>query len=86
MRKNYVSAAFLAAVLMMSSTPVFASAKIMPDGGLFDAQYYASANADVAGAVGTDENALYRHYLLFGKGEGRSPVRPSGEGISANIR
>jgi hypothetical protein len=51
----------------------FAQEKTMPDGGVFDAEYYAANNPDVVAALGTDENVLYQHYLNFGKKEGRLP-------------
>lgn len=37
----------------------------------FDATYYAQTNPDVVQAVGMDANALYQHYVTFGKAEGR---------------
>lgn len=52
---------------------VNAAPKTMSDGGTFDAEYYASHNPDVVAAVGNNEEALYNHYLQFGKKEGRIP-------------
>lgn len=52
---------------------------------VFDAIYYAQAYPDVVAAVGTDPNALYKHYLIFGRGEGRYPTNPEMNGISQNI-
>jgi len=43
----------------------------MADGTMFDAQFYAQTYVDVANAVGTDEAALYNHYVNHGKAEGR---------------
>ncbi len=40
---------------------------------LFDAEYYASMNPDVVKAVGTSKEALYQHYINYGKAEGRKP-------------
>ena len=54
----------------------FASPKTMPDGTVFDAEYYAKTYPDVVSAIGTDENALYQHYVMAGKAEGRHPVTP----------
>lgn len=48
----------------------------MPDGTVFDAEYYAKTYPDVVSAIGTDENALYQHYVMAGKAEGRHPVAP----------
>ena len=64
------------AVLVMNSLVVFAAPKKMPNGEIFDATYYATANPDVAKAVGNDEAALYGHYVKYGKAEGRVPVAP----------
>ena len=56
--------------------PVNAQPKRMPDGTFFDAEYYAECNPDVAEVYGTEEEALYRHYRLFGMKEGRLNVAP----------
>ena len=50
-----------------------AAPKTMPDGGIFDAEYYAQNNPDVVAVLGTDENVLYQHYLTSGRLEGRKP-------------
>ena len=54
-----------------SSVSVLAAPKKMADGTMFDAQFYASQYPDVANAVGTSEEALYKHYVQYGKAEGR---------------
>lgn len=46
----------------------------MPDGTVFDAEFYAETYPDVKDAVGSDETALYDHYVNYGKAEGRKPV------------
>ena len=38
---------------------------------VFDANYYASKNADLKAAFGTDAQKLYNHFLDFGIKEGR---------------
>ncbi len=43
----------------------------------FDAEYYAQTYPDVANAVGTDRDALYNHYVTFGKAEGRLACAPT---------
>ena len=53
-----------------------AAPKTMPDGGMFDAEYYAQNNPDVVAVLGTDENILYQHYLTSGRLEGRQPYAP----------
>ena len=60
------------AVLFFSTT-AFAIPKTMPDGQIFDPEYYAQNNPDVVAAFGTDESMLYLHYTTFGKNEGRLP-------------
>lgn len=69
-RKRLVTAvlAMTAAVGVMLFTPVKAEAA-----GKFDPAYYAAAYPDVAAAVGMDANALYTHYVSFGRLEGRLP-------------
>lgn len=47
--------------------------KQLEDGTFFDAAYYAATYPDVAAALGTDEAALYNHYVSYGKAEGRFP-------------
>ena len=37
----------------------------------FDASYYASKNPDVVAVYGTDARNLYKHYVDYGRGEGR---------------
>ena len=63
-----------AAVLILFFLPGMqadARTKVMPDGRLFDAVYYAAAYPDVVAVYGTGEAALYQHYVLFGRAEGR---------------
>ena len=64
---------------------VQAQPKRMPDGTIFDAEYYAERYPDVAEAYGTEESALYRHYLLFGKDEGRLAVAPGVDTSSLSV-
>ena len=56
-----------------------AAPEVMPDGNIFDAEYYAENNQDVVNALGTDKTLLYQHYVMFGKAEGRLPYDPSVE-------
>ena len=67
-------------VLAGSALPAMAAPETMPDGGTFDAEFYAATYPDVAAAVGTDTNTLYQHYLLAGKAEGRLPYAGAGGG------
>ena len=80
MRGNLSTIKRVLAVTLVSSTllapmGVYAAPKTMPDGGTFDAEYYAQNNPDVVAALGSDENVLYQHYLKYGKAEGRAPYK-----------
>jgi len=67
----------IAAVMCLcSSMTVYAAPETMPDGTVFDAEYYAQTYPDVAAVFGTDKDALYSHYATYGKAEGRSAVNP----------
>ena len=80
MKKNLliklITATF-AASTVLAPMSVLAAPKTMPDGGVFDPQYYASTYPDVVKALGADENVLYQHYLTYGKKEGRQPYAPA---------
>ena len=58
---------------MMIGATAFAQEKTMPDGTVFDTEYYAQSNPDVVAVLGMDENLLYQHYVVYGKNEGRKP-------------
>ncbi|MGN1023317.1 MAG: hypothetical protein ACI4OJ_07465 [Lachnospiraceae bacterium] len=57
--------------MVLASIHAEAAPRRMADGGIFDAAYYAAMYPDVVKALGTDETALYQHYLTFGRAEGR---------------
>ena len=59
---------------LASSITAFAAPEVMPDGSMFDAEYYAQNNPDVVAAFGTDKELLYSHYVNCGKAEGRLAV------------
>ena len=69
-------------VLAGNAMPAFAAPQTMPDGGTFDAEFYASTYPDVAAALGTDATILYQHYLLAGKAEGRLPYAGANGGAA----
>ena len=71
MKKRMIVALMLGVWGLSPGLTVSASPQTMPDGTVFDAEYYAQANLDVAAVYGTDESILYQHYLNFGKAEGR---------------
>lgn len=61
---RYITGA-VAGVLLMVVVPFSASASS------FDAAYYAAKYPDVVAVFGTDEKAMYNHYLKYGIKEGR---------------
>lgn len=75
--KMAMATALAAAMFMNSSAAVWAAPKEMADGTVFDAEFYAQTYPDVKEALGTDENALYQHYVTFGRSEGRLPFAPA---------
>jgi uncharacterized protein YkwD len=76
MKAGKIILAALVSALVFAPMSVMAAPKTMPDGTLFDAEYYAANNPDVVAAFGTSEAALYAHYQTFGRREGRLPVAP----------
>ena len=78
--KRKIMAPMLAAALLLSNgiTAFAAPEVIIVDGvnTVFDAEYYAAANPDVAAALGTDRYALVQHYTTFGKNENRPAYAP----------
>ena len=73
MKKRLLTLTLAIAMLIGSSMTAYAAPKTMPDGTTFDAEYYANTYPDVKAALGTDETALYNHYVTYGKTEGRKP-------------
>lgn len=82
----------LAALIMTIGSVVFlefgvlkvnanAKPKVMPDGTLFDAEFYANSYPDLLAAFGHDETMLYIHYVNCGKNEGRVCVANQGQGM-----
>lgn len=64
------------ALILGSGITAQASPVIMPDGYLFDPEYYAANNPDVTAAFGDDPTALYQHFKKYGAKEGRLPWDP----------
>jgi hypothetical protein len=77
MKRRVLSAVIMTCLFAGLSLPVSAAPAVMEDGGIFDAAYYAEQNRDVSAVFGTDQTALYRHWLICGKQEGRQPYDPS---------
>lgn len=74
MRKKIIIILALILSLNVTAMTAYAAPKTMPDGGTFDAEFYAETYPDVKAAVGTNEADLYNHYLQYGKAEGRKAV------------
>lgn len=73
MKKKMICALIATVLCLSSGMTAMAAPETMPDGGIFDAEYYAENNPDVVAVFGTDKNALYSHYVNFGRAEGRQP-------------
>lgn len=69
--------AIITGLILESSVTVMAAPKKMADGTIFDAEFYAQTYPDVVAVFGTDEKALYNHYIQYGKAEGRKPTADS---------
>ena len=82
MKKRIITTLLLAVLGLSSSITAFAAPKTMPGGNVFDAEYYANTYQDVKEALGTDEKVLYKHYLDYGKNEGRKPVGNSEQSLN----
>ena len=75
--KGFMAAVLAVTMVVTPVSSVKAAPETMPDGTVFDAEYYAQTYPDVANAVGTDRDALYNHYVSFGKAEGRLACAPT---------
>ena len=53
--------------------PAGENIQTMADGNWFDPVFYAANNLDVVGVYGNKAKNLYRHYMDYGKQEGRLP-------------
>ena len=75
--KKFLATLTLIGAVVASPLTVLAAPQTMPDGTVFDAEYYAQSNPDVVAVLGTDAGVLYQHYVNFGKKEGRLPYAQS---------
>lgn len=64
-------------IALTGSMTVCAQPAAMPDGTVFDAEFYAQTYPDVVAVFGTDAGALYQHYLAYGIAEGRLAADPA---------
>ncbi|MDE6054058.1 MAG: hypothetical protein K2G55_09905 [Lachnospiraceae bacterium] len=85
MKMKKIFAAILAmAITTGSSLTVFAAPETMPDGTMFDMEYYAQTYPDVTAVLGTDRDELYNHYVTYGKAEGRNAYAPGTQQAAVN--
>lgn len=82
--KLRISALVMSILLVCSGMTVSAAPKTMPDGGVFDPQFYAALYPDVVAVFGTSESLLYQHYVTYGKAEGRLPYDPAAAAAAAS--
>ena len=71
MKKKAIAAALMMSMVAGSSLTVCAAPETMADGTVFDAEFYAQMYPDVVAALGTSADAMYQHYVMYGKAEGR---------------
>ena len=71
--KKILAAMVTIGAIAITPVTALAAPEQMPDGNIFDAEYYAQSNPDVVAVLGTDPAKLYQHYLVAGKAEGRRP-------------
>ena len=72
--KKVMAAMAAAAIMAGSSMTAEATPARMPDGTLFDSDYYVESNMDLMPVFGRDTRLLYQHYVMCGKAEGRAPL------------
>lgn len=74
--KKTIAVLIGAATISLSGVTAFAAPTAMPDGEIFDAEFYAKTYPDVVAVLGNSTDALYSHYKTYGKKEGRMPYAP----------
>ena len=82
-KKVLLSIASCVIAVMCYSQVAFAAPQQMPDGNMFDAEFYAAAYPDVVAIFGTDPNMLYLHYVPCGQAEGRLPYAAGSAAVTA---
>lgn len=82
MQNKKAAAVMLAVIISSSSVSAYAAPVTMSDGTVFDPTYYAQTYPDVVAVFGTSPNALYSHYVIYGKNEGRFAVDPAATALA----
>lgn len=84
--KRFLATSIIAGSLFLGcSATALAAPKTMPDGTVFDAEFYANTYPDVKSAFGNDETALYNHYVQHGKSEGRKATASASTTTTAPV-
>ena len=86
MKKLAVAFALVFASCLLFAVPAHAQdldAIVTPDGYVFDPVYYAQTNPDVVAVCGNTKLALYQHYLMCGRCEGRFGSASQAEAVAA---
>ena len=75
MKSNLIrfAAGVATAGMILGSTMTVQAQPVAIGDVIFDAEYYAAHNPDVAAVFGSDANILFQHYIGFGQTEGRLP-------------
>lgn len=81
MRKRIVKV--LATAVMIAGMVAFVPTQAMA-AEKFDPAFYAATYPDVVAVLGTDANALYKHYLTYGQNEGRMPYANAAGGVAVD--
>lgn len=79
MARKIMLSIMTASLLLSNGITAFAAPEVINANGVntvFDADYYASANPDVAAAFGTNRDLLLLHYTACGMAEGRPAYAP----------
>ena len=70
--ENSVSGAGINVAPVKTYAAVDATTRANIEASLYNAEYYENANEDVAVALGYDDEAMYNHWINYGKAEGRN--------------
>lgn len=76
MRKRLLATVAALVLTCSMAMPVSAASSVMPDGYMFDAEFYAANYPDAVAMYGTDTNKLYAHYRIYGINKGYQPYAP----------
>lgn len=85
MKKKFIVPLLAAVLIVSNGITALAAPEVINVNGtntVFDYEYYAAANPDVAAAFGLNRDALIQHYIAFGKAENR-PAYASGTDVDA---